>query len=228
VYDNKIFPLWVIAESLKTGTGKMIGYIEGKLIKKEEDRILLLSNHMGYEILLPVIVMKALEGKQTGDDLSLYIFYHQTERQPKPVLIGFNLEVEKEFFQRFISVDDIGPLKAVRALTLPIREIAGAIESKDVNRIKQLKGIGNRTAQKIIAALQGKMGKFALIREEGEPVAAVTADIENQVMDVLVTQLGHRKADARAMVEKAMKLYAPINTPEELFEAVYRAQKQGD
>ena len=206
----------------------MIGYIEGKLIKKEEDRILLLSNHVGYEILLPVIVMKSLKGKQTGDDLSLYIYYQQTERQPKPVLIGFNLEVEKEFFQRFISVDAIGPLKAVRALTMPIREIAAAIEAKDVNRIKQLKGIGNRTAQKIIAALEGKMGKFALMREEGEPAIPVTDDIENQVMDVLVTQLGHKKSDARAMVEKAMKIYAPINTPEELFEAVYRTQKEGD
>jgi Holliday junction DNA helicase RuvA len=206
----------------------MIGYIEGKLIKKEEDRILLLSNHVGYEILLPVIVLKALKGKQTGDELSLYIYYQQTERQPKPVLIGFNMEVEKEFFQRFISVDDIGPLKAVRALTIPIREIAGAIESKNVNKLTQLKGIGNRTAQKIIAALEGKMGKFALMREKEEPAAPATEDIENQVMEVLVAQLGHKKTDARAMVEKAMEMFGPIHTPEELFEAVYRAQKLDD
>jgi Holliday junction DNA helicase RuvA len=206
----------------------MIGYIEGKLMKKEEDRIILLSNHMGYEILLPVIVMKALEGKRPGDELSLYVYHQQTERQPKPILIGFNLEVEKEFFQYFISVDDIGPLKAVRALTMPIREIAGAIESKDANRIKQLKGIGARTAQKIIAALQGKMGKFALMCEPEDQEIPVVDDIENQVIDVLVTQLGHKKADARAMVEKAVKLFSPINTPEELFEAVYRSQAKGD
>jgi Holliday junction DNA helicase RuvA len=206
----------------------MIGYIEGKLMKKEEDRILLLSNHMGYEILLPVIVMKALEGKRPGDELSLYVYHQQTERQPKPILIGFNLELEKEFFQYFISVDDIGPLKAVRALTMPIREIAGAIESKDANRIKQLKGIGARTAQKIIAALQGKMGKFALMCEPEDQEIPVVDDIENQVIDVLVTQLGHKKADARAMVEKAVKLFSPINTPEELFEAVYRSQAKGD
>ena len=206
----------------------MIGYIEGKLMNKEEDRILLLSHQVGYEILLPVIVMKALKAKRPGDDLSLYIYHQQTERQPKPVLIGFNLEVEKEFFQQFISVDDIGPLKAVRALTLPIREIAAAIEAKDVNRIKQLKGIGARTAQKIIAALQGKMGKFALMCEREEPAAPVIEDIENQVIEVLVKQLGHKKTDARIMVEKAIKLYSPINSPEELFEAVYRSQTKGD
>ena len=203
----------------------MIGYIEGRLMKREEDRILLLCRQVGYEILLPAVVMKALVGKQPGDDLSLYVYYQQTERQPKPVLIGFTSEVEKEFFQHFISVDDIGPLKAVRALTIPISEIAGAIESGDVNRIKHLKGIGSRTAQKIIAALQGKMGKFALMRETKAPPAPGTEDIENQVIEVLCNQLGHKKADARAMVEKAMKLYAPINSAEELFEAVYRSQK---
>ena len=82
----------------------MIGYIEGKILKKEEERILVLANQIGYEVLLPAIVMETMQDKQVGDDVSIYIFYQQTERQPKPVLIGFNLEVEKEFFQYFISL----------------------------------------------------------------------------------------------------------------------------
>ena len=73
----------------------MIGYLEGKLLKKEEDRVLLLANQVGYEVLLPAIVMKSLQHKEIGDEISFYIFFQQTERQPKPVLIGFNLEVEK-------------------------------------------------------------------------------------------------------------------------------------
>ena len=108
----------------------MIGYLEGKILKKEDDRILVLANQIGYEVLLPAIVMESLQDKQVGDEISLYIFYQQTERQPKPVLIGFNLEVEKEFFQYFISVEDIGPLKAAKALTVPVREIANAIEEQ--------------------------------------------------------------------------------------------------
>jgi Holliday junction DNA helicase RuvA len=143
----------------------MIGYLEGKLLRKEGDRILLLANQVGYEVLLPAIVMETFGAKKVGDDVSLYIYYQQTERQPKPVLIGFNLEVEKEFFQHFISVEDIGPLKAVKALNVPVRDIARAIESKDIPKLKQLKGIGDRTARKIIATLEGIMNKFALIRE---------------------------------------------------------------
>jgi len=203
----------------------MIGYIEGTLMRRDEDHILLLSNHIGYEILLPAMVMRSLKSTQVGDTISLYIYHQQTERQPKPILIGFNLEVEKEFFQHFISVDAIGPLKAARALTRPIREIANAIESKDVGRLKELKGIGIRTAQKVIASLEGKMGKFALMREDEEQELPETEDLESQVIDVLVKQLGHKVSDARAMVTQAISQGPAYATAEELFDAVYHIQK---
>ena len=206
----------------------MIGYLEGKILKKEEDRILVLTNQIGYEVLLPAIVMESLQDKQVGDEISLYIFYQQTERQPKPVLIGFNLEVEKEFFQYFISVEDIGPLKAAKALTVPVREIATAIEAGDISPLTKLKGIGRRTAQKIIATLEGKMGKFALIRPEDRQSEPPVEDFSKQVLDVMIKQLGHRMADARLMIEKALKRNNAIKTAEELFEEVYRGEKLGE
>ncbi len=205
----------------------MIGYIEGKLLKKEDDRILLLANQVGYEILLPAFVMETVRSKETGVELSFYIYYQQTERQPKPVLIGFNLEVEREFFKSFISVEGIGPLKAVKALTIPVREIARAIESKDVAILKRLKGIGNRTAQKIIATLEGKMNKFALIREteKEREETSVMLNFSRQVFDVLVGQLGYRAGDAKRMISEAVKRNINISTPEELIEEVYRGEK---
>lgn len=202
----------------------MIGYLEGTLLTKEDDRILLLVNHVGYEILVPSFVMDTMSGRSIGDSISLYIYYHQTERQPKPILIGFNLEAEKEFFQYFISVEAIGPIKAVRALNISIREIARAIETKDVSRLKQLKGIGARTAQKIIATLEGRMGKFALIREDEIPQPVPLQDFTIQVLEVLVSQLGHKIPDAKKMIAKAMERNPSIATPEELFEEVYRGE----
>jgi len=205
----------------------VIGYLEGKLLKKEEDRVLLLTNHIGYEVLLPDIVMQSLQNKNVGEEIALYIFFQQTERQPKPVLIGFNLEVEKEFFQYFISVEDIGPLKAVKALNVPIREIATAIESGEITRLTQLKGIGRRTAQKIIATLEGKMGKFALIRPAEAQKVQLDEDFSKQVLDVMIKQLGHKPADARRMIAKAMKRNEAITTAEELFDEVYRGERLG-
>lgn len=204
----------------------MIGYIEGKILKKEDERILLLANQVGYEIMLPGIVMENLQGKKAGDALSLYIYYQQSERQPKPVLIGFNSEIEKEFFQLFVSVEAIGPLKAVKALNIPISDIADAIESKDADILKNLKGIGGRTAQKIIATLSGKMAKFSLLQtpeqEQKKPVEVQFAD---QVLDVLVSQLGHKSADAKQMIADALKRKPEISTPEELFDEIYRGYK---
>ena len=203
----------------------MIGYIEGKILKKEDERVLVLANQVGYEILLPAFVMEGLVTKNVGDDIALYIFYQQTDRQPKPVLIGFNLEAEKEFFQFFISVEDIGPLKAVKALSVPVREVARAIENRDVHSLTQLKGIGTRTAQKIIATLEGKMGKFALIRKAEKKEIPVTEDFSEQVLQVLVKQLGHRTADARRMINNALKRNSAIGTPEALLEEVYRGEQ---
>lgn len=202
----------------------MIGYLEGKILKKEEDRILLLVNHVGYEVLLPSIVVETLKNKIVGDELSLYIYYQQTERQPKPVLIGFNLEAEREFFQLFISVEAVGPLKAARAMNIPVRDISRAIETENVSVLKQLKGIGNRTAQKIIATLKGKMGKFVLISKGDTVTAPVYVDFKSQVLRVLVDQLGHKTSDANQMIAQALNRNRSVATPEELFEEVYRGE----
>jgi Holliday junction DNA helicase RuvA len=202
----------------------MIGYLEGKLLRKGEDRILVLANQVGYEVLLPAFVMDTIRAKSVGDPVSFYIFHQQTERQPKPVLIGFNLEVEKEFFQYFISVEAIGALKAVKALNIPVRDIARAIESKDLKTLKQLKGIGDRTARKIVATLEGKMDKFALIRKLPIEDVPVIEDLSQQVLDVLVSQLGYKKKEAKQMIIDAMERNSTISTPEELFEEVYRGE----
>ncbi|MFH1102298.1 MAG: Holliday junction branch migration protein RuvA [Pseudomonadota bacterium] len=202
----------------------MIGYLQGKLLKREEDRILLLVNQIGYEILIPAVVMETLTSRKVGDEISLYIYYQQTERQPKPVLIGFNLEAEREFFQHFVSVEDIGPQKAIKALNVPIRDIARAIEGKDTETLERLKGIGKRTAQKIVATLSGKMEKFALIRKPDKEISPAEEDYLKQVLDVLVGQLGHRQAEAKRMIADALKRNPFASTPEELFEEVYRSE----
>jgi len=202
----------------------MIGYLEGKLLRKGDDRILVLANQVGYEVLLPAFVMNTFRAKSVGDPVSIYIYHQQTERQPKPILIGFNLEVEKEFFQYFISVEAIGALKAVKALDIPVRDIARAIESKNVYKLKQLKGIGDRTARKIIATLEGKMDKFALIRKSQKEEIPIVEDFSQQVLSVLVDQLGYKIKDAKQMITDAMKRNSNISTPEELFEEVYREE----
>ena len=201
----------------------MIGYLQGQKKKKEEEKILLLVGGIGYEVLLPASVMASIGDHQTGDELSFSIYYHQTERQPKPTLIGFHTEEEKEFFQLFISVEDIGPMKAVKAMGMPIEDIAGAIEGGDLKTLVKLPGIGKRTAQKIIASLEGKTAKFALesISQPHAPKAP-QAPFVDQVVDVLTHQLGHKSSDARDLVAAAMARNPEIQSPEALLDEVYK------
>lgn len=203
----------------------MISYLEGKVRGIYTDRVTLLVGGIGYEILLPAFVMNEVRHAAATDaQLGLHVSFNQTERQPKPILVGFRSELDKEFFELFISVEDIGPLAAIRALGKPVREIARSIEAKDVKALKQLKGIGERKAEKIIATLKGKVAKYALMLDVEAP-PPVHEDFKKDVEEVMVLQLGHKAAEARRMIEEAVKRNPSISSSEELFEEVYRGQK---
>lgn len=206
----------------------MISFLEGVLLKKDGDKVVILTQGIGYEVLLPAIVGQTFTARRAGEDgdrVRLHIFYHQSEHQPKPVLVGFNSEVEKEFFENFIKVEAIGPTAAVKALTMPVSAIARAIEEKDTAALQRMKGIGKRTADKIVATLQGKVGKFALVRDDQAPPPAEPEDVRRQVEEVLVKQLGHTRSEAVRMVNEALAKNPAIVSPEELFEEVYRGQR---
>jgi len=204
----------------------VISYLDGTLKKIYSDRVTIGVGGVGYEVLIPAYVMNEIRRTSKAEDpIKLYISFNQTERQPKPVLVGFRAELDKEFFELFITVEDIGPSLAIRALTQPVREIARYIEEKSVKDLKQLKGIGERKAEKIVAALKGKAAKFALIPQVELP-PETPEDFKNEVENVLVVQLGHKLGEARRMIEEAMKRRPAISSSEELFEEVYRGQKK--
>ena len=87
-----------------------------------------------------------------------------------------------------------------------------------------LKGIGERKAEMIISELRGKVGKFALMREEAISIVPEPEDFRKQVEEILVKDLGHKVSEAHQMVDEAIRRNPSISSPEELFEEVYRGQ----
>ncbi len=205
----------------------MIAYLRGPILRRAEEVIVVEAGGVGYEVHLPAVVARALPQPHDGEPptIELYISYHATQNQPRPLLIGFLNEIEQEFFERFITVDGMGPTKAMKAIVHPIHVIADAIERKDSQFLRRLPGIGERTAEKVIAALHGKMGKYALLRGAEVTAAPVAEDFKAEVLDVLTTQLGHRPAEARRMVEEALHRRPGIASAEDLFEEVYRVEQ---
>ncbi len=215
----------------------MIATLTGRLRRRLEDRVILEVAGIGYEVFLPPLALRQLEGTEAeaGDkaaELSLVIYYHATRDQPRPVLIGFTSDLDKEFFERLITVKDIGPMIAARALAAPVTELAAAIARGDEKYLRGLPGIGPQKAKNIVAQLQAKVAKFALARDgaTAEPVAprAVGTDdaegLRELVWEVLVRQLGHRPSEASQLITDALRRRPGIATPEQLFDEIYRGQ----
>ena len=216
----------------------MIATLSGRVRRKLEDRIVLECGGIGYEVFLPPIAIRQLENVATGggekaSELELVIYYHATRDQPRPVLIGFTSDLDKEFFEKLITVKDIGPMVAARALAAPVAELAAAIARQDEKYLRSLPGIGPQKAKNIVAQLQSKVAKFALAREgaAAEPVAAAAlppdADgLRELVWEILTRQLGHRPSEASQLITDALRRRPSIATPEELFDEIYRGEKK--
>ena len=174
-----------------------------------------------YEVLVPAFAVEWVAAHEPGSDVSLYTYYHVNERQPRPVLIGFPRLAEREFFRKFIEVPDVGPVRAVRALDRPVSEIARAIEGGDTKALQALPGIGARTAQTIVAHLQGKLLEEALLFDTTSSAAEATEEpsVRDDAIEALVAlQSGRREAES--MVAAALEAAPELADLEALLRAV--------
>lgn len=203
----------------------MISRLCGTLVERRENAVLLETNGVTYEILIPQAILRALDRHTAPDGKLLLVTYHYHHVEPSravPILVGFTNEIEREFFERFITVSGIGPKAAVRALKAPIPLIAKAIDEGDLDMLRSLPGIGPQRAKEIVAKLQGKVGKFALIPEDDLPAPSVPApDAAMEALEVLL-QLQYRRPEAQAMVKAALQREPRLSTVEEILNEVYK------
>ncbi len=203
----------------------MISNISGRIKKRAQNSILVDINGISYDVLIPPVILKALDNTLKGDEVVDLVTYHYHQLEPSrsvPILIGFTNEIEKEFFTLFITVSGVGPKAACRALNLPFSTIAEAIDKGDVPLLKTMPGIGEQRAREIVAKLQGKVGKFGLIQDSStEDTPRIDGDIKEEALKVLL-QLQYKKPEARDMIEKAIVRNPKISTCEDVLNEVYR------
>jgi Holliday junction DNA helicase RuvA len=209
----------------------MIAKISGQLVEKKDNSLIINVEGISYEVMVPYSVMQRLDGQISAQGRVELITYHYIQLGQGtgwPVLVGFFNEVERDFFLQFIKVSGIGPRAAVKALNKPISEISEAIDRGDVAFLKMLPGIGMQRAKEIIAKLQGKVGVYGLIQDRGGdvPAPAPVPDWQEEALSVL-TQLQYKKAEAAAMIEKALQRRGDIGTTEDLLNEIYKQKVSG-
>jgi len=181
---------------------------------------------LAYEVLVPACDVERLS-RRAGQDVVLHTIHYlegdPTRGMQTPRLIGFLAGADRDFFRAFTTVKGIGVRRALRALVRPVAEIAAAIQDKDAKGLTMLPEIGKRTAEQIIAELHGKVETFA-----GAPVAAQTElpEVGADAISVLV-QLGERRADAAALVERVLAVAPELSSTEEVLHHAYRLKAGG-
>tara|TARA_Y100000590_G_scaffold447446_1_gene582721 strand:+ start:5100 stop:5681 length:582 start_codon:yes stop_codon:yes gene_type:complete len=134
----------------------MITYIKGRLVEKSPTKIVVEANGIGYDINISLNTFEKI-----GDDENITIYTHLQRKEDSDILFGFKTKNERKLFQQLISVSGIGPSTARTILSSmsPI-EIQEALMSEDLNTIKSIKGIGLKTAQRLIIELKDKVDLF--------------------------------------------------------------------
>ena len=203
----------------------MIAKISGTLAEVADGLALVEIGEIGYEVMLPGYAQQLLAGK-IGQQISLYTLEYlegslATGGNLVPRLIGFPHSQERAFFQRFTSVKGVGMRKALKALSIPVSRVAGAIESKDARLLQTLPGVGKRLADQMIAELSGKLDEFALVAAAERGGTSDWAQAHSEALEILL-QLGERRTDAQELIERVRQVDPKMDRPEQIVQAVYR------
>lgn len=174
----------------------MIVFIEGILREKNPARVVIAANGVGYEVFITLSTYEDLPSCQEQVRLHTY----HAVREDAETLYGFSTHNECAFFARLLSVSGIGPTLALNILSgLPIATLCRAIADNDTTLISRIKGVGKKTAERMVLELRDKITPFYAATEE---TTSQDADRVNDAVLALIA-LGYKNADAYAAVKKA-------------------------
>jgi len=167
----------------------MIGYLEGEVIDSENTKIILEINGVGYELELAGFKNQP----RVGEEIEVYTYTYVREDALK--LFAFPKKMGKELFEILITVNGIGPSAGLNILnTMPASRFVSAVMQKNEGVLKEISGIGPKTAQRLILELQNKLEDFAYLQNKNNQFGAAGAAADEDRQDVIdaLTALGYK------------------------------------
>ena len=208
----------------------MISHLRGQLIDRDENSVTIDVNGVGYNVLVPSIVAKALESAPLDEPIALETIYflQLDQNRATPVLLGFENAIQREFFEKLLLVPRMGPKSALQTFARPVSTLATAIETANAALLQSLPGVGKQKARDLVATLQGKVAKFALMQDADLDKRAANApavDVSEDALQMLV-MLGHKRSEAERMVNEALRAEPNAPDAETLVRVIYRKQQE--
>jgi len=203
----------------------VIRFVRGELVSVDVDENIAIVDvaGVGYEInVSPPFAQKLIERGQ-GTQVKIHTYHCErggAAGSGTPMLVGFDSELERSFFEELLTVHQLGPVGACKAMALPISTIAKAISIGDETTLKRLPGVGKQRARDMISKLQDRMGPY-MGREPMAGKRAAADDLTAEAMAVL-TQLGMSQGEAIERVSAVREAQPEIEEVDELVRAVFR------
>lgn len=179
----------------------MIEYIKGEIVELTPTRMILECAGIGYELNISLNTYSYYNGKQTGK-----VFVYEIIREDAHLLYGFADQTERELFLMLTSVSSVGPNTARMILSsLSPAELIRVIDDKDENTLTTVKGIGLKTAQRIIVDLKNKVKPLeGMAASNGKTITAPHSPVGEEAVAALV-MLGFPKAASQKAVNTILK-----------------------
>ena len=177
----------------------MIARIEGKLVYKSTDYLIVDVNGVGYRVFVPLSTYYALP--EIDENLQLRIV--TIVREDVFRLFGFLTKKEQEMFEHLLSISKIGPKLGLNTLSgMSADVLKDAITRGDIEKINSIPGIGKKTAERIVLELKEKLGKIAL--DTSEAVGSTIPSAKTELQDALsaLINLGYKKQSAELALKK--------------------------
>ena len=182
----------------------MIGYLRGKVLSLRPESVILDVNGVGYEVVCSGAAFSKLSGVRTGEEGEVYTYLQVSEQGV--ALFGFADLREKEFFLRLTSVQGVGAKLAIAALSsMRPADLTEAIYTADVKRLTAVKGLGKKTAERIVLELHGKISADEIIgtSEGGMPAVSAPRSQDDDDAVAALMNLGFTKQESARAVERA-------------------------
>ena len=172
----------------------MLAFIKGNLVSEGINNVIVENNGIGYDINVSAATINKLH--EQGNPVQVVTYLHVKE--DGIVLYGFYSKEEKEVFLKLISVSGIGPKIAIQLLSgISVADLKTAIVTGDPSYFSKIKGIGKKTAERIVLELKGQMDDFGPVMV---PVANKSGAFEETVMALMA--LGFTQSESLAAVSK--------------------------
>ncbi len=182
----------------------MIHHIKGKLIEKAPTHAVVEAGGVGYFLNISLITFSKL-----GNDENCTLYTHLSIKEDAHTLYGFAEKSEREIFRQLISVNGVGASTArVMLSSMTAEEITMAIVTADVETLKSIKGIGAKSAQRIIVDLKDKLGKIDGVEQNILTFANNTN--RDEALSALLA-LGFTKNAVEKILNKVLKAQPELN-----------------